>query len=184
MSICNKDCFHCPYPDCINDDMDHEDYIEAAKRDLELRSTPEKRKVAAQQKAYRENNREKVAAQQKAYYKANREKLAAQKKAYRENNREKVAAQQKAYYKANREKLAAQQRIIRETRISVGLSQATAANILGVSRTTICFWENGNVPCDTAAVVLALRSAIQEKPPAELPKNSYGSTTILKIEEA
>ena len=134
--------------------MDHEDYIEAAKRDLELRSTPEKRKVAAQQKAYRENNREKV------------------------------AAQQKAYYKANREKLAAQQRIIRETRISVGLSQATAANILGVSRTTICFWENGNVPCDTAAVVLALRSAIQEKPPAELPKNSYGSTTILKIEEA
>ena len=122
MSICNKDCFHCPYPDCINDDMDHEDYVEAAERDRELRSTPEKRKIAAQHKAY---------------------------------------------YKANREKVAAQQRIIRETRISVGLSQATAANILGVSRTTIYFWENGNVPCDTAAVVLALHSAIQEKPPAE-----------------
>lgn len=67
MSICNKDCFHCPYPDCINDDMDHEDYVEAAERDRELRSTPEKRKLAAQQKAYREANREKVAAQQKAY---------------------------------------------------------------------------------------------------------------------
>ena len=34
----------------------------------------EKRKVAAQQKAYREANREKVAAQQKAYREANREK--------------------------------------------------------------------------------------------------------------
>ena len=67
VSICNKDCFHCPYPDCINDDMDHEDYVEAAERDRELRSTPEKRKLAAQQKAYREANREKVAAQQKAY---------------------------------------------------------------------------------------------------------------------
>ena len=33
----------------------------------------------------------KVAAQQKAYYEANREKVAAQKKAYREANREKVA---------------------------------------------------------------------------------------------
>lgn len=34
----------------------------------------DKKKVAAQQKAYREANREKVAAQKKAYYEANREK--------------------------------------------------------------------------------------------------------------
>ena len=65
---------------------------------------PEKRKVAAQKKAYREANREKVAAQQKAYREANREKVAAQQKAYYEANREKVAAQQKAYREANREK--------------------------------------------------------------------------------
>ena len=65
---------------------------------------PEKRKVAAQKKAYREANREKVAAQKKAWYEANREKVAAQKKAYREANREKVAAQKKAWYEANREK--------------------------------------------------------------------------------
>ena len=62
-------------------------------------------KVAAQQKAYCEANREKVAAQQKAYREANREKVAAQKKAYREANREKVAEYQKAYYEANREKI-------------------------------------------------------------------------------
>ena len=65
MSICDKDCFHCPYPDCINDQMDHEDYIEASKRDKALRSTPKSKKLAAQQKAYREANREKLAAQQK-----------------------------------------------------------------------------------------------------------------------
>ena len=141
MSICNKDCFNCPYPDCINDCMDHEDYVEAAERDRELRSTPEKRKLAAQQRAYYEANREKVAAQQRAYREANREKLAAQKRAYRE---------------ANREKVAAQQRVIRETRIAVGLSQETAANILGVSKATISFWERGLVRCDAAAVVQAL----------------------------
>ena len=126
MSICNKDCFNCPYPDCINDCMDHEDYVEAAERDRELRSTPEKRKLAAQQRAYREANREKL------------------------------AAQKRAYYEANREKVAAQQRIIRETRIAAGLSQATAANILGVTQATISFWERGLVRCDAAAVVQAL----------------------------
>ena len=51
-----------------------------------------------------EPEKRKLAAQQKAYYEANREKLAAQKKAYREANREKLAAQQKAYSEANREK--------------------------------------------------------------------------------
>ena len=61
-------------------------------------------KVAAQQKAWYEANREKVAAQKKARYEANREKVAAQKKAWYEANREKVAAQQKAYREANRDK--------------------------------------------------------------------------------
>ena len=66
--------------------------------------SPEKRKVAAQQRAYYEANREKVAAQQRAYREANREKVAAQQRAYYEANREKVAAQQRAYREANREK--------------------------------------------------------------------------------
>ena len=64
----------------------------------------DKRKVAAQRKAYYEANREKVAAQQKAYREANREKVAAQRKAYREANREKVAEYQRAYIEKNREK--------------------------------------------------------------------------------
>ena len=84
-----------------------EDYRETDGRDRSVRMErkgPKGRKVAAQQKAYREANREKVAAQRKAYREANREKVAAQQKAYREANREKVAAQRKAYREANREK--------------------------------------------------------------------------------
>ena len=42
----------------------------------------DKRKVAAQRKAYREANREKVAAQKKAYYEANREKYNAYMRKY------------------------------------------------------------------------------------------------------
>ena len=45
----------------------------------------------------------KVAAQQKAYYEANREKVAAQKKAYREANREKYNAYMREYMRKRRE---------------------------------------------------------------------------------
>ena len=80
----------------------NEELEASRKRDRE--STLDQKDFAAQ----------KVAAQQKAYYEANREKVAAQQKAYREANRDKVAAQQKAYYEANREKVAAQQKVYRE----------------------------------------------------------------------
>ena len=64
---------------------------------------PEKRKVAAQKKAYREANREKVAAQKKAWYEANREKVAAQQKAYYEANREKLRSYAREYARRRRE---------------------------------------------------------------------------------
>ena len=88
-----------------------EDYRETDDRDREVRMErkgPKGKKVAAQQKAYREANREKVAAQQKAYREANREKV--------EANREKVAAQKKAYREANREKINAYMREYRRNK--------------------------------------------------------------------
>ncbi len=48
---------------------------------------PEKRKLAAWQKAYREANREKVAAYLKAYRAANREKRAARQKEVKANGK-------------------------------------------------------------------------------------------------
>lgn len=56
--VCDKDCFNCTYADCVNDEMDHEDYREAADRDRELFITPRKRKRAAYQKAYNKANRD------------------------------------------------------------------------------------------------------------------------------
>ena len=48
---CDKDCFHCKHPDCIYDRLDADDYLEQDRTDREVRMTPEKKKVAAQQRA-------------------------------------------------------------------------------------------------------------------------------------
>ena len=88
--------------------LTQEDLDRSRELDLEAKfqALPEeKQKVAAQQKAYREANREKAAEYQKAYREANREKVAEYQKAYREANREKLAEYQKAYREANREQL-------------------------------------------------------------------------------
>ena len=108
--VCDRDCFHCKFPDCINDGMEAEDYAQSKELDRELTQTRKQKKKAAYWRTYHEANREKLAAQKRAYYKANREKVAAQQRAYREANREKLAAYQRAYRKANREKLVAYQR--------------------------------------------------------------------------
>ena len=105
----------------------------------------EKRKAAAQRKAYYEANREKAAAYQKAYYEANREKAAARNKAYREANREKMAAQSKAYREANREKMAAQQKWIADARKAKGYTQTDAARMIGTSQTSIALLESGRM---------------------------------------
>ena len=85
---CNKDCEHCPFPDCVWDSLDYEDYKELAALDKDLTRTPEQKKIAAQRRAYYETNREKIAAWQRAYREANREKIAAQQRAYREKKGE------------------------------------------------------------------------------------------------
>lgn len=33
---CNRDCFNCPFPDCIEDEMTAADYDEARERDREI----------------------------------------------------------------------------------------------------------------------------------------------------
>lgn len=44
--ICNKDCFVCPYPDCINDEMDAADRRESRARD-KLLGVPRREKCSA-----------------------------------------------------------------------------------------------------------------------------------------
>lgn len=80
---CNRDCFNCPFDDCIEDELELEDYRAEAEMERELLFP----KTAAQKK---------VAAQQKAWYEANREKynryMREYMREYKRRKREKEAA--------------------------------------------------------------------------------------------
>ena len=139
--ICNRDCFHCPYEDCINDELLLEDY--QVEKEIDLLSgargykTPKairaaqkqyreenKEKVAARNKKYREENKEKVAAYSKQYREENKEKVAAYKKQYREENKEKVAAYRKKYYEENKEKWKEYNQKSRQKKSSLALARS------------------------------------------------------------
>ena len=139
-TVCDRDCFNCPHPDCIREDLTAEDY--AAARALETYvhpPTPAQIKIAAKQKAYYEENREAIAAKQKAYYEENREAIAAKQKAYREENREAIAAKQG--------------RALYDFRTEHGMTQTKIGQLLGVSQPTVSLWETGAVPFDLDAVL-------------------------------
>lgn len=88
--ICNRDCFHCPYEDCINDELLLEDY--QVEKEIDLLSgargykTP--KAIRAAQKKYYEENKEKVAAARKKYYEENKEKW----KEYNQKSRQKKSS--------------------------------------------------------------------------------------------
>lgn len=88
--VCDYDCFHCPYEECINDEMRLEDYQEGKK--LELISGAKEYKTSeshrAAQKKYYEENKEKVAAYSKKYYEENKEKW----KEYNQKSRQKKSS--------------------------------------------------------------------------------------------
>lgn len=75
MSVCDRDCLHCPYPDCVCDEMDYADYQAADRIDREIihPRTARQERIAAQQRAYREANRERYNAYQRKYYHRKRE---------------------------------------------------------------------------------------------------------------
>ena len=70
--ICNCDCFHCPYEDCINDELLLEDY--QVEKEIDLLSGAKKYKtpeaIRASSKKYYEENKEKW----KEYHKKSRQK--------------------------------------------------------------------------------------------------------------
>ncbi len=88
--ICNRDCFHCPYEDCINDELLLEDY--QVEKEIDLLSGAKKYKtpkaIRASSKKYREENKEKVAARNKKYYEENKEKW----KEYNQKSRQKKSS--------------------------------------------------------------------------------------------
>ena len=76
VNVCNHDCFNCPYPDCIVDDMTAEEYRELRRIEREL-IRPKSRKelsIAAKKREYREANREKYNAYMREYRRKQRDK--------------------------------------------------------------------------------------------------------------
>jgi len=82
----SRDCFNCPYPDCIVDGISHEEYQGSRHRDSETRrlnasnrreryAFSEKRKAC--NKRYQQTEKGKRAAREatKRYYEKNREKI-------------------------------------------------------------------------------------------------------------
>ncbi len=131
--VCNRDCFNCPYPDCIVDTMTAEErregrrieqvLIAPADREASHRAADKfdakeasrKRKIERWRYRYyneglRERNqrwqaehREQIAARKHAWYEENKERILAQQKAYRAANAEKVREYKRAYEKRKRE---------------------------------------------------------------------------------
>ena len=96
--ICNKDCFACPYPDCINDEMDAADRRESRERD-KLLGVPRREKCS--ESAAAEEHRRRAL----AYYRAH----AAEINAKRRGN-PRIKEQHRAYYLRHREEILARQK--------------------------------------------------------------------------
>lgn len=106
MSICNKDCFNCPHPDCILDELNDEDYVTTDRLDVNFSKTEDQKSKAERNREWRRKNKDKLAAQREA----NKGKMAAYGRAYREKNKERESARKKAWYLANKASISARRK--------------------------------------------------------------------------
>lgn len=109
--VCNRDCFNCPYPDCICDEETQED-IDAAERRDETIQTGWSRaeKKYRQQKRYRETHREQARAASHAHYAANRDYYREKHAEWYKANKERILAQQREYRKAHAAEISARKK--------------------------------------------------------------------------
>ena len=168
-TICNRDCEHCPYPDCICDSMSYEEYRAAVKADREAAREERRRRIIAQPvhteaerlRKYRALNPEKVRKYNREYRQKNKEKVAERNRAWRNAHREEISAKrrelikefpdygehiresQKQLRKRNRDRYGESQKVIRVFRQSLQLTQAAFGEKLGVRFYTVNKWEHG-----------------------------------------
>ena len=131
---CNRDCFNCSFPDCVEDGVEYDDFV----ADRELESTflfPQtlkiktirginfsnhlyyernKQKENERSRACQKLNRARLATYKRAYYEANKERCNAINIAYRERNKEKVNARKRAYYVQHKEQVLAANRMYKK----------------------------------------------------------------------
>lgn len=117
--VCNRDCFHCPHPDCICDEETQDDIDAAERRDEAIqagwsRAEKELRKKREYQRTHREQaiatcrawyatHKEYVREQRAEWYKANKERILAQQRAYRKAHAAEISARKKEQYRKKKE---------------------------------------------------------------------------------
>lgn len=117
--VCNRDCFHCPHPDCICDEETQDDIDAAELRDertkanwciyeKELRRRREFHRTHRDQaiaacRAYYATHKEYIRQQRAEWYKANKERILAQQRAYRKAHAAEISARKKEQYRKKKE---------------------------------------------------------------------------------
>lgn len=92
---CGHDCFHCPYDDCIDDDITLEELkridpgLEAG-GPVTLKQIDQKEWRRQYDRTYRSANKEKISEQTKMYREKNREEINRRQKGYREKRKKKA----------------------------------------------------------------------------------------------
>lgn len=86
---CNLDCFNCPYPDCVNDDLSLEEYRE----DINPQEVPREVRMARERaNRYAIKNRQANRERSIKHYYANKEKYNQQATEWQRENRERTNA--------------------------------------------------------------------------------------------
>ena len=63
-----------------------------------------------------------------------------------DSKQKRIAEAQRRYRETHKEEIAEAQRELRDARIALGLTQKQAAELLGVSQPTVCYWETISPP--------------------------------------
>lgn len=103
--ICNKDCFRCPFPDCINDRLEMEDYKALEEMDRKIFDTVRDSGKPNWYQRLSPEQRAEVLRQRKERYRQDpqmRQRMREKKRLWYEANKGRILAQQKAYKQARR----------------------------------------------------------------------------------
>ena len=109
--VCNRDCFNCPFPDCINDVDTQEDIDAAERREQKIKDGwCRAERIARRQKEYRDEHREKAIESSRKYYATHKDHVKKKHAEWYQKNKERILAQQKAYRAANKDKISARKK--------------------------------------------------------------------------
>ena len=95
-----------------------------------------------------------------------KKRIAARNKAYYEANREEIAARNKAYREANREECSQFGQALRRARKAHGYTQSDLSRFLHISRSLVGHYETGvlSVPADKLQILVGLLPELAENP--------------------